>query len=85
MPLFTYEGHEIGLDRGRPYRLARLPTGLDEVDDFLREPKVAELELPVLVDENVGWLHITVDDSLGVHVHQPRDEILTKAPDDILG
>lgn len=35
---------------------------------------VTDLEIAVLVDENVGWLEVSVDDSSRVHVLEPTLE-----------
>mmetsp|Transcript_29000 Transcript_29000/g.84662 ORF Transcript_29000/g.84662 Transcript_29000/m.84662 type:complete len:208 (+) Transcript_29000:561-1184(+) len=48
----------------------RVRTGIRVTNSFLRQPKVRELHVAVLVQQDVLWLEISVDDLDGVQVLQ---------------
>ena len=49
-----------------------IPVALDEC----RQPKVRDLQIPIVVDEEVLWLQISVRHTLGVTVGDSIDELV---------
>jgi len=49
---------------------------------FFGQPKVADLELhPCIVDENVGWFDISMNQAFLMDVLEPIDELLEEVED----